>query len=86
MVGPELPRVIGERVSAIRRQVLSKFAALILREARADAYVLQHTRIVEEPEQQRSDGHTLASLMPSKTRNDAVAVALVLDLEHHALV
>ena len=86
MLRPVLPGMSGERVLAIRREEFRELPALLLREARADADVLQRARIVEKAEQQRADRGALALLVPSKAGNHAVAIALVLDLEHHALV
>ena len=78
--------MIGERILAIRRKKFDQLAALLLGEAGADADVLQRARVVEEAEQQRADRGALAFLVPAKTGHHAVAIALVLDLEHHALV
>jgi hypothetical protein len=50
MLGPELPGVSDERVPAIGREIFYEFQALLLREARADADVLQRAGIVEKPE------------------------------------
>ncbi len=80
------PRVIGERVLAIGREEFCELPPLLVREARADADVLQRAGVVEKAEQQRADMRALAFLVPAKAGNDAVAIALVLDLEHHALV
>ena len=78
--------MIGERVLAIGREEFYQLPALLVREARADADMLQRARIVEKAEQQRADSRALAFLVPSKPGDDAVAIALVFDLEHHALV
>ena len=86
MLGPCFPRVIGERIFAVGREKFDQLAALLVGEARAHADVLQRARIVEKPEQQRADQRALAFLVPAKARNHAIAVALVLHLEHHALV
>ena len=75
-----------ERVLAIRREKLHELAPLLVGEARADADVLQVAGVVVETEQQRADGVSLAALVPAEAGDDAVAVALVLHLEHHALV
>ena len=76
MLRPALPRVIGQRVLAIGREEFDEFPALLLREARADTDVLQTARIVEQPEQQRTDRSALAFLVPAKSGNHAVAIAL----------
>jgi hypothetical protein len=83
---PMLPGVRGERVLAIGREIFRQLPALLFREAGAHADVLQRAGIVEEAEQQRADGRPLAFLVPAKTGDHAVAIALVLHLEHHALV
>src|SRR6266849_9263306 len=78
--------MIGESVAAIRSQKLHQFLALGLGEARAYPHVLQRARIVIQAEQKRADRRAIASFVPSKAGHDAIAVALMLDLEHHALV
>src|SRR6516162_10042316 len=77
---------MGKRVSTVGSEVLNKLSALFLSEARADADMLQRSLRIVEPKQQRTYRRTLSSLMPAKTCNHTVAIALVLDLEHHALV
>src|SRR5580704_4976702 len=47
---PALPRMIRERVPAIRREIFRELPALLFRKARADADVLQRARIVEKAE------------------------------------
>ena len=86
MLGPLLPWMIDERIAAIRREELDQLSALVLGEARAHADVLQRSRIIEQAEQQRADRGLRRTLVPSKARDHAIAIALVLDLEHHALV
>src|SRR3954469_16605403 len=78
--------MIHERVLAIRSEIFGELAALLLGETRAYADVLQRALVVEETEQQRSDHCALALLVPAKARNYAVAIALVLHLQHDALV
>src|SRR5271155_491362 len=78
--------MIGESVATIGRQKFHQLLAFGLREARASADMLQRARIVIQAEQKRSHCRALASFVPSKARHDTIAVALVLDLEHHALV
>ena len=52
-----------------------------------DADVLQLAGVVVEPEQQRADGACRSPrLVPAEAGDDAVALALVLHLQHHALV
>jgi len=83
---PLFPRVMGEGILAIGRQELKKFLALLVREACANADMLQGAGVVEKPEQQRADIRAVAFLVPSESRYDAIAIPLVFDLEHHALV
>ena len=78
--------MIHESVAPIWRQKFYQFLAFGFGEARAYADVLQRARIVKEAEQERSDRGAVASFVPSKAGHDAIAVALMLDLEHHALV
>src|SRR5439155_15546481 len=52
MLRPVFPGVSGERILAIRREELRELPALLQREARANADVLQCARIVEKPEQE----------------------------------
>src|SRR5271156_5375814 len=78
--------MIDQSVATIRRQKSYQFLPFGLREARADADVLQLARIVIQAKQKGADRRALASLVPSKAGHDAIAVALMLDLEHDALV
>ena len=48
--------------------------------------MLQRAAVVVKAKQQRTDRGTSAFLVPAEAGDDAVAVALVLDLEHDALV
>src|SRR5688500_3176335 len=48
--------------------------------------MMERALVVEQPEQQRADAVLVTLLVPAKARHDTIAVALVLDLEHHALV
>ena len=73
-------------VDAIRREELDQLAPLRVGEACADADMLEVAGIVVEAEQQRADGRALAVLVPAEAGDDAVAFALVLDLEHDPLV
>ena len=86
MLGPIFPRVSGQRVLAVWREEFYKLASLLFREARADADMLQRAGVVEKAEQERADSRALTLLVPAKAGNDTIAIALVLDLEHHALV
>src|SRR5271156_5438208 len=78
--------MIGESVVTIGSQKSHQFLTFSLREARAQADVLQRPRSVKQAEQKRADRCAVAALVPSKARHHAIAVALMLDLEHHALV
>src|SRR6266446_10516061 len=78
--------MIGESVTPIGSQKTHQFLAFTLREASAHADVLQRTRSVKQAKQKRAERRSVASFVPSKASHDAIAVALMLDLEHHALV
>src|SRR5262245_49987761 len=77
VAGPLSPRMTVQCVFTIRRKEFHQLAPLGIREARADADMLQCARIVEQSEQQRPDGIAIPS-MPSKPRDDAVTLAIVL--------
>src|SRR5437588_3630627 len=78
--------MLGQRIFAVRRQEREQLPALVLAEAGAHAYVLQRALIVKEAEQQGTDLSAGRILVPAKPRHHAIAIAFVLDLEHHALV
>src|SRR5579883_797192 len=84
--GPRSPRMIFERVLPIRFQKLHQLQAHLIAEAGAHADVLQRAGIVVQTEQQRADAARLAFFVPAETGGDAIAIALVLDLQHDALV
>src|SRR5690242_3729256 len=86
MLGPQLPRVIGERILAVGREEFCELPPLLVRKACADTDMLQRAGTVEEPEQQRPNIRVLAFFVPSKPGDEAVTIALVFYLEHHALV
>src|SRR5687768_4407469 len=86
VTGPMLPGVTDDRIFAVGGEEFCELAALLLREARADADVVQRAGFVEKAEQERADSRPLTVLVPSKAGNHAIAVALVLDLEHHAFI
>ena len=86
MAHPLLPRVIVQCVRAIRRQKVQQFPSLLRGETRAHTHVLQHTRFVIKPKQQRPDGFVLRTLVPAKSRDYAIAFPLVLHFEHRPLV
>ena len=83
---PRAPRVAGERCLAVGGQLIDEGATFGGGEARAHADVLQRTVAVVEAEEKRADGLLVAPLVPAEPRHDAVAIPLVLDLEHHSLV
>ena len=73
-------------VLAIRFQEFHKLKPLGIGEACANADMLQRAGIVEKPEQQRANESAITFLVPPKPGNNAIAVALMFDLEHHPLV
>src|SRR5271170_3245111 len=83
---PRPPRMIRERIDAVTRQELQQLSPLLFREARTDPHMLQRSRLIKEPEQKRSNGSVIAVLVPPKPRDDAIAIALMLHLDHRALV
>src|SRR4029078_3758278 len=85
-LGPRLPWVRFDRVLAEGREKRHELLALRRRKARAHADVLEVSRIIIETEEQRADRRLVAVLVPAKAGDDAVAIALVLHLEHDALV
>src|SRR5260370_7364793 len=78
--------MVRESVVRIGTQKSPQFLTFSLREALTHADVLQRPRAVKQAEQKRADRRAVASFVPSKASHDTIAVALVLDLEHHALV
>src|ERR1700754_2975754 len=70
--GPGTPRMVGERVVTIGFEELDELAALLLREAGADADVLQCSGGVVEAEEKRADGLVLGVLVPAEAGDDAV--------------
>ena len=85
VVCPRRPGMICERILAIGRQELQKLSTLVLRKAGADTHMLQRSRFIKESKQKRADRFAFSVLVPAKAGNDAVAVALMLDLEHDPL-
>src|SRR6185437_16274228 len=65
---------------------LHEFPPLLRSEAGAHSHMLQGARRVIQPQQQRTNLASLALLVPAESSHHAIAVALVLDLQHHALV
>src|SRR5262245_26605702 len=76
----------GQRVLAVWGEEFYELAAFLVREAGADADMLQSAGVVVKAEQERTHSGSLAFLVPAKTGHDTIAFALVFDLEHHALV
>ena len=48
--------------------------------------MLQRAGVIKQPQEQGTNQGAITFLMPPEARNHAVAIALVLDLEHHAFV
>lgn len=65
---------------------VDELAAFGFSEAGAGAYVLELAGVVVQAEEERTDEGVFAAFVPAKAGDDAVAVALVLDLEHGPLV
>src|SRR5215468_2976146 len=86
MLGPALPRVSGESILTVGCKEFYQLASLLFREARADADMLQRAIVVKKAEQERADSRTRTFLVPAKAGNNTIALALVLDLEHHTLI
>ena len=84
--GPGAPRVPVEGMLAIGRQKLHELATLLVGEARTHADVLEVAVVVVEAEEERADRRSLRVLVPAESGDNAIAVALVLDLEHDAPV
>ena len=85
-VGPIGPGVVAHGVLAIGLEEGYEFFALGGGEAGADAYVLELAGVVVEAEEEGADGSSLPVFVPAEAGDNAVAVALVLDLEEGALV
>src|SRR3954468_22246307 len=75
-----------ERILAVRLEKLHQLLPLGHREARADADVLEVALVVVETEKQRSDRGSFSVLVPAESGDDTIRFALVLHLEHRALV
>ncbi len=71
---------------AVGRKERDQLAPLGHGKAGADANMLQRTACVIQAEQQGTDRFALAILVPAEAGHHAVAVALVLDLQHGAFV
>src|SRR6202035_2674711 len=78
--------MIDESVVTIASQKSHQLLTFSLREARAHADVLERPRRVKQAEQKRPDRRAVVAFVPSKARHHAIAVALMLNLEHRALV
>src|SRR5262249_40837609 len=70
----------------VRLEKLNKFFSLLGAEARTNPNVLESTCVIKQSKQQRAHHRALAFLVPAKSSNHTVAVALVFDLDHDALV
>src|SRR6478672_7661375 len=85
-LGPRAPRMALERALPIRFEKFHELPALGGGEARADANVLESPVVVEEAEEQRAERDALSVLVPAEACHHAITLALVLHLEHDALV
>ena len=83
---PIFPGMIAESIFAVGREEGEEFAARFGGEAGADADVLENFRVVVETEEKGTDLLAGGVFVPAESGNDAVAIALVLDFEHDALV
>src|SRR6185369_2330444 len=83
---PLFPRMRLERVLPVRFEKLDQLDPLLIGKTRTHSNVLQLALIVKKSEQQRSDSIPIALLVPTKPSHDAITLALMLDLEHHAFV
>ena len=77
--------MILEGIHTIWLQEVDHLLSLYIGKARAHSDVLQVVAVVKT-KQQRANAVFLSLLMPAKTGNDAITVALVLDFQHHPLV
>src|SRR5579871_4520090 len=82
---PCFPWMIVERVVPVRGEKLHQLAATGHREAGANANMLQLTIVVEQSKQERPDRVAFPGLVPAESGDHAIAVAIVLHLEDHAL-
>src|SRR6476660_4736074 len=78
--------MVRQCVLAVRLEKFGKIEAFRIREARTDSNVLQRARVIKQAQQQRTHQRAIAFLVPAKTSHHAIAIALVLYLEHDALV
>jgi len=86
LLGPTAPRVSVERILSIWSEKFHQLLPSRIGEAGADADMLQVSVIIIETQQQRPDLRFLAPLVPAKSGDDAIALALVLHLQHDSLV
>ena len=86
VLGPTFPGMIDKRVSTIGFEKFDKLLTRLVCKASAHAHVLQRAMPVVKTKQQGSYSRTLTFFVPSKTGDDAIAVPLVFDFEHHALI
>ena len=83
---PVFPGVVAESVFAIRREEGEEIAAHGCGEAGADTDVLKDLCVVVEAQEKGTDLFASGIFVPAESGDDAIAVALVFDLEHYALV
>jgi hypothetical protein len=86
VLGPTFPGMIDKRLSTIGFEKFDKLLTRLVCEASAHTHVLQGAMLVVKTKQQGSHSRSLTFFVPSKTGDDAIAVPLMLDLQHDALV
>src|SRR5258706_11049445 len=75
-----------QRILAIGSEKLHQLQPFYVGEARTDSDVLEISAVVVKAEQERADFGFLTALVPTESGDDAVAIALVFDFQHDALV
>ena len=83
---PGFPGVVRQRILAVGAKECEELPPLFLCKAGADANVLERSSVVIQSQQKGANGVVLALLIPAKAGDDAVAIALMLQLEHDPLV
>src|ERR1700749_821968 len=68
------------------RHFSNEFIPLLERKAATHADMLQCSRLVIQPQQQRSDRRLISLAIPAEPSDDAVAVALMVYFKHRSLV
>src|ERR1700682_4862430 len=83
---PGAPGMTVERIIPIRRQKRHQLSPFCVREARANADLLEISTVVVEAEQQRAYFGFFTRFVPAEAGNDAIAFPLVFDFQHDPLV